>query len=746
MPDTPNLPADPSAASPLLDQIEALGDEKGKGELSVQSPYEGLISVIQEKWNRAKLQRFGHEKRWITAYRNYRGIYDPTMQFRETEKSRVFVKITKTKVLAAVGQLLEVLFAGNKFPIGIIPSEDPVGDSKYAYLDPQKQPPKDGDDQDQSQDQDKNFQDVYGWAGDGKDIPPGATYSSMLAGLQSTIGKAGFTEGNAPDLKNEVQISPAEISAQEMEKLILDQLEETDAGTALRRTIFEMCTLGHGVLKGPFSVEKTSHRWTPTDDGELEYNPINRIIPKVDYVSCWNFYPDPDSISDDTCEWTIERHAFSRSQMRQLRKRPFFREEAIRATLAMGPNYTKQWFEDHLRDDISQSMNMERFEVFEYWGVLDKNTIDVSGITVDGLDTDTMSDIDEIQVNIWTCGNEILRLVMNPFTPAASPYHTCPYELNPYQYFGIGIPENMEDCQMVMNGHARMAIDNLALAGHLVFDIDENALIPGQDMKIFPGKIFRRQSGQPGQAVYGMRFPSTAQDNLSMFDKFRQLSDEATGIPSYSHGSTGAQGGTTRTASGMSMLMGAAALNIKTVVKNIDDYLLGPLGESYFHWNMQFNDDKPEIRGDLEVKARGTSALMQKEVRSQRLMTFMQITSNPAFAPYIKAIGLLKEIADALDIDPKKLINDPDEAVIHARIIGSMGGQLGPQQHAAIGMGIPAGNGTQQAGANQPAQTQPQAAGANSGGGNIGIGNAPQPGEQGFSANAQSASPQGATG
>ena len=40
-----------------------------------------------------------------------------------------------------------------------------------------------------------------------------------------------------------------------------------------------------------------------------------------------------------------------------------------------------------------------------------------------------------------------------------------------------------------------------------------------------------------------------------MFDKFRQLADEATGIPSYSHGATGVQS-TTRTASGMSMLMG----------------------------------------------------------------------------------------------------------------------------------------------------------------------------------------------
>ena len=39
----------------------------------------------------------------------------------------------------------------------------------------------------------------------------------------------------------------------------------------------------------------------------------------------------------------------------------------------------------------------------------------------------------------------------------------------------------MDDAQQIMNGHARMAIDNLALAGNLVFDVDESALASNQD-------------------------------------------------------------------------------------------------------------------------------------------------------------------------------------------------------------------------------------------------------------------------
>ena len=98
------------------------------------------------------------------------------------------------------------------------------------------------------------------------------------------------------------------------------------------------------------------------------------------------------------------------------------------------------------------------------------------------------------KINAWVCGNKLLRAVINPFTPYRIPYSAFPYERNPYNFFGIGVAENMNDSQQIMNGHARMAIDNLALAGSLVFDVDESALVGGQNMEVYPGKIFRETS------------------------------------------------------------------------------------------------------------------------------------------------------------------------------------------------------------------------------------------------------------
>ena len=519
------------------------------------------------------------------------------------------------------------------------------------------------------------------------------------------------------------QIEPAAMAAAELEKYIHDQLDGTKAVTILRHVFFEMALLGTGILKGPFNYNQTVNRWMENPEtGERDYVPETKLVPKLEAVSCWDFYPDPNAVNMDDAEYVIQRHVLNRSQMRDLMKRPLFREDAIRACFDMGYSYTPRSFESSLQDRENQNeFEKDRFEVYEYWGIMDKAFVEEAGLSMIEVD----DDLTEVQVNAWVSSSgQILRLTLNPFTPERLPFSVCPYELNPYQFFGVGIPENMDDSQQIMNGHARMAIDNLALAGNLVFDIDETMLIPGQDMSVYPGKIFRRQSGMPGQSIHGVKFPSTANENMMMFDRFRQLADESTGMPSYSHGQTGIQS-TTRTAAGMSMLMGASALNIKTVIKNIDDYLLRPLGESLFSWNMQFNNDSPKVIGDIEIKARGTSALMQKEVRSQRLMTFMQTASNPSLAPFVKWHTILSEIAKTLDIDPAKVINDPEKAAIYAQIMGMVNGiqentSNGGQSAMGESGGVPPG-----ANPNDP---------TGSGGGNIGTGSVPQAGESGFSA------------
>jgi hypothetical protein len=656
-----------------------------------------LAAFIKERFFEAEQGRRGDESRWLRAYNDFRGRYDAGVHFRENERSRVFVKIPKTKTLAAYGQLVEVIFAGNKFPIGIRPTEKPTGVAEKAHFDPNGKGEPEEELAPELQ---------VGFPGDGHK----SAKDSILGGLAAIFPAGKFSPGRSLDPKKP-QVNPADEAAREMETHIHDQLTETHAAREMRSALFQSALYGTGIVKGPFNYKKTIHRWeieTPEDleeaDTKRVYTPEFKVVPRMEHVSVWNLYPDPNADCIEDCEFVIERHRLNRSQFRNLAKRPFFKREALGECLEKGPNYVDRGYESNLDDAQHTSRNMNRWEVLEYWGVVDKTLALEMGVELD----EDMDQLDEVQINAWICENTIIRAVLNPFEPQRIPYQVFPYEVNPHSFFGIGVPENMSDSTIVMNGHARMAIDNLALSGNLIFDIDESALVPGQDNTMFPGKQIRRQSGLPGQAVYPINFPNVTNENMQMFDKWRQLADEQTGIPSYSHGQTGVQS-TTRTAAGMSMLMGAASLNIKTIVKNLDDFLLKPLGESYFHWNRQFNNSV-EIKGDLEVKALGTEAVMQKEVRSQRITQFLQASANPYMAPFVKFHTLIKELAITLDLDPEDITNNPEEAMIAAQIFGATGAM---------------GEGQGEPGADQgPTGT---------GGGTIGVGGAPQPGDPTFS-------------
>lgn len=677
------------------DSVKMLAVKDTSGDSPNDKPAGGIVAYVEERFSKAETARETEEQRWIKAYRNYRGLYGSDVQFTKTEKSRVFVKVTKTKVLAAFGQMTEVLFGGNKFPITIDPTTLPEGVEESVHI--------------ETNDEVKKAEK----AGGIEPLLPGETmpeYRERLGGLKKMLEPIEDVRPGPGVTPSQVTFEPAMIAAKKMEKKIHDQLEESHASKHLRSTAFECALFGTGVMKGPFAVDKEYPNW----DDEGNYNPKIKTVPMVSNVSIWNFYPDPDANNMEEAEYGIERHKMSRSELRKLSNRPYFRKNEIDIAVKAGPNYIKEWWEQVMEDDAQQP-STERYEVLEFWGNVDMEVLKNHNVEVPA----ELKNKPEVSVNVWICNGRVLRLVMNPFTPTIIPFYVVPYEINPYSMWGIGVAENMDDTQTLMNGFMRMAVDNAALSGNLLIEVDETNLIPGQDLEVYPGKVFRREGGAPGQAIFGTKFPNVSNENMQMFDKARVLADESTGFPSFAHGQTGISG-VGRTASGISMLMSAANGSIRTVVKNIDDYLLAPLGKALFSFNMQFDFD-PEIKGDLEVKAAGTESLMANEVRSQRLMQFLGVVQNPVLAPFARMDYIVREIAKSMDLDPDKVANSMQRAAIQAELLKTFQASQPPAPQAPAPGQAPAGV--------QAQDTQ------GSGGGNMGTGSVPTPGEQGFTAN-----------
>ena len=684
-----------SSSEEMTESSKVIALEESGDVEEENTAYSGLANFVEGQYRRSKDTRISDEERWIMCYRNYRGLYSADVQFTDSEKSKTFVKITKTKVLAAYAQIVDVLFAGSKFPVGVEPRNYPNGVVDSVNFDPNALTEEKIS---ETVNVDYKIPRTIARPDIAKDL---GIFKDKLSAVEDDLEMG---PGASP---TSATFEPAKQAARMMEKKMHDQLEESQASKHLRSMAFETSLFGTGLLKGPFAFDKEYPRW----DDEGNYDPLYETIPQVEYVSIWDFYPDPDARNMGEAEFAIQRHRLSRTQMRNLKRRPHFRDESLELAIEYGTNYVREYWEDTLDDNINHD-SVERYEVLEYWGILDAYLVEEAEIDI----PKELEDRDQIQVNVWVCNGQILRLVLNPFTPTRIPYCAVPYELNPYSFFGIGVAENMEDTQLLMNGFMRMAVDNGALSGNLLIEIDETNLVPGQDLSVYPGKVFRRSAGAPGQAIFGTKFPNVSNELLMMFDKARQLSDESTGIPSYSHGS-GSVGGIGRTASGMSMMLSASAQNIKAVVRNVDDYLLAPLGKALFSFNMQFNFDKQYVKGDLEIRARGTESLMRNEIRSQRLLQFMQMASNPAMAPFVKYDYILRELSASMDLDEDKILNDPREAAIQAKMMAEIQAMMPPPPPQAA---APEGG--------APSVQDP----TGSGGGNIAPGNAPEPGAPGF--------------
>lgn len=686
----------------------------------VSIAYSGLIDHIRGKKIEATDGRMTTEGTMLSSYRSWRGEHSEDekariarVKERNPLASEIFVRITKTKVQAAFGQISEILFADKDFPIGVEATPVPDGIADSVYLEPQSPMAP--------------APDPYGYPGDGNDPMPGATKNKLLAGLSEKynklFGNKQVTEGPSPDKNQLPQFNPAEEAALKMNKTIQDQLKEGNAKFALEAAAYEMVLYGTGIIKGPFSDNEIIHDWQLDPDTKtINYSEKTKLIPKIEQVSVWDMYPDPYADRLEDCEYVIQRHLLTKTQLRKLATQPKFDKEAIKRVLRMNPIYEREQWEGFIKDTANVGYN-NRYEVLEYWGTVDYDMVKDLNLPL----SIPEENLDVIQVNVWLCGNEILRIVMNPFLPQRTPYYFIPYEAHPHQLWGIGVPENMSDSQALMNGHVRMSIDNLNLAGNVMLEVNESKFSPGQDFSVWPGKTWRTQ-GPPGQSIFPIQFNNTAPAHIQMYDKARQLADEETGLPSYAHGQTGVSG-MSRTAAGMSMLMSAAALNIKTVVKNIDRYGLEPMGNAYFQWNMQFNSENVEIRGDLKIVAKGTSSLMQKEVQTQRLLQLVQVASNPLMAPFLNTEYAFRQIAISMGLDPDKIVNDPKTAALYAQIMGQANGT---QQ----GAGAPTPNGPDQGGQNVPQGAPGNLSTTDSSGGGgsgIGVGSTAMPGESGFS-------------
>lgn len=645
---------------------EPVEDIDGTQDTEIQS----LGSRLSDVFSEYKDARKETENEWLKDLRQFQGMYEPEVLARLNEsgaRSKVFVGLTRTKVMAAYSRIVDLLFQHGDSYFGIEPTPIP-------QLDPLKA----------MQMREQAVMQITAASG------------GMAPELNEDLIAARMSELEEEFLEAEQII--AKEAAEKMAVEIHDQLIEANAEQKLKEAILESTIFGSGAIKaGTIRIDRVqsySRIQDPTT-GQTGFalSQIEKAMPEVESVSIFDLYPDPYCTSLDDCEGLFRRHVLTRSQLRDLADRPGFDGDMIRYLIKHNRqgNHTEEDHEKTRRriagiNEYSESSN--RFEVIEYWGEIDGYELEEHGVDIpEGTDLS-----DYFSSCVWFSGGKVIKVMLNPIQGYRVPYHIFPYERSPHQFWGTGVPRMMRDSQTTMNAATRIWIDNLALSSGPMMEVNTDLLAAGEDpTDIHPWRVFLREGGDGSMAAVRFYQPVANANGLNQIvELFRRFADETTSLPSYTHGEQTRS--LNKTATGISMLMGAANVALKSTIKNIDDFLLEPMVSALFHFNMEFGTNE-KAKGDLKVISRGSTALIQKEVQSQRLLQFLSLVSNPMDAALVDRNQLLRDIAQSLDIDPDEVIKSEErlqaeQALQNQALAGAVPGGDMAQQPAPMDIGL----------------------------------------------------------
>lgn len=454
--------------------------------------------------------------------------------------------------------------------------------------------------------------------------------------------------------------------ARAMEAEIDDKLRECNYSIQARDVIRDACKIGTGIMKGPVTDNKPRRGWAQDAATKL-YQMAFKDNEEPSYwrVDPWSFFPGSDATNMADNESVFERHLFNPKQMRKLAKQKGFDKDAFRRLLKGKPQYAAPSYLTDLRSITAaygDTLN-DRFHVWEYHGPLTAEQMLTLSVDMEqpnkAKDIEQDADpLDEINVIVWFCQNEVLKFGIHPLDSGESVYSVFNLEKDEVSVFGFGIPYIMRDGQTALAGAWRMLMDNMGMSSGPQIVINDEVIEPVDGVwEITNRKLWRRKSTAPdAKAFETFDIPSNMEELLAVIDAAKENIDEETNLPMLAQGEQGAQ--VTKTAQGMSLLMNSVNVIFRRIVKNWDDDMTTPNIQRMYDWLMQFSD-KDRIKGDYRVDARGTSVLLVREMQSANMLMFLKMfPGHPTLGKFLKKEGLpaLRRLAQTMMVPADEVI------------------------------------------------------------------------------------------
>ncbi|RMG01876.1 MAG: hypothetical protein D6726_08685 [Nitrospirae bacterium] len=380
------------------------------------------------------------------------------------------------------------------------------------------------------------------------------------------------------------------------------------------------------------------------------------IRPRFQPISIFDFFIDPSTEGIQEGEGCIVR---SRKFLHELRAKQ--RKGIISGVEFLEDNGHTGDMDDELeyRLGIGGMSNIgtdKRKVVLDYWGWMDEEDLEKAGYEGEIEDGGA-------EVHAIVCDGVCLKLAPNPLVTKERPFVKDCFEEIPGEFYGIGIAEICEGPQRALDATVRARLDNKAIAINQIFGINVKRLVPGQDLKVYPGKTFLVE-GPVREAIEQFRVADVTSGTYQEAIEYERYIQEASGISKSLGGLPVKRGEMSATES--QYIQAQQGMRIRALVKNMEDNSLREIIRLYYQIILQFLDIpevikvtgengesinltiSPEsIAGDYEFIPLGTVALNEQD-KVNKLIQFLGMTANPVDAQLVNRPLLLRKVYEGI--------------------------------------------------------------------------------------------------
>ena len=470
------------------------------------------------------------------------------------------------------------------------------------------------------------------------------------------------------------------------ETRIWDWLVESKYALNMRKVIFDAARLGSGVLKGPHPKvsEAVMTNASQADGADVSVRIKREIKPGVSYVDVRNLFPDPTCGEDiHNGEYIFERDYMSDTQVRALKKLPGYITSQIDKVLAeeTAPTTSGAAMRSTRYGDNDERKG--RRVVWYYYGVLSREEIDccrVMGGRKPLTNVDVPLDKKHVHVIATMIGDTVVRAVLNPLDSGGFPYHVLPWQRRAGYWAGIGVGEQIRAPQRILNASARAMLNNAGKSSGSQIVIDQGSIRPANgNWGLEPDKIWYKTNDSPGddvrKAFYAFDIPNMTDEMLKIIEFAEKQGENATSIPLVTQGQSGVT--TPDTFGGMQLQDNNANQLLRSIGDNTDDFVTEPLVLKLYEWLLLDPHVPNEEKGDFNIDAHGSSALVERAIQDQTLATLGPIVKDPAYG--ISPRKWMGEYLLSRKMDPKRIQYTEDEQ----QKIDSQPPPVAPQVEAA---------------------------------------------------------------